>query len=64
MNKELERIWKEQEPNLRYCPDIYRELLGKSTKKLNQDCQCPSRDSKQAPREYKYGVSPLDQPAR
>jgi hypothetical protein len=43
------RLW----PNLTYSLGIQQEELRKYTKNLSQDSQCPGRDSKCSPLEFK-----------
>jgi hypothetical protein len=62
---ELQRIRKETiMAYSRYYPVIFLEVLSKVTESLSQDSSCPFRDSNWARREYKAGVSHLDESAR
>jgi hypothetical protein len=60
---ELERIRKEAAMVYsRYSQNTCLEGLRKITKNLNQDSQCPGRDSNRAPAQLKSSALPLEQP--
>jgi hypothetical protein len=57
-------IWKGFGRKRSYSPDICLEGMSKTTENINQDSQCPGRDSNWPPPKYEPRPLPLLQPVK